>query len=63
MAAGFDFGKTELALGGAFHLAAQLLRHGLHAVADAEHRHAQLENRCGARGLPASVVDSGPPRG
>ena len=26
-------------------LAAQLLRHGLHAVADAEHRHAELEHR------------------
>ena len=44
MAAGAHLGIAELALAGAFDLAAQLLRHGLHAVADAEHRHAKLEN-------------------
>src|SRR5690606_12139702 len=29
----------------ALHLAAQLLGHGLHAIADAEQRHAQIEHR------------------
>ena len=38
-------GVAELALGGRRHAAAELLRHGLHAVADAEHRHAELEHR------------------
>ena len=38
-------GVAELALVAALHLAAQLLCHGLHAVADAQHRHAQLEHR------------------
>ena len=37
-------GEAEFALVAAFDLAAQLVRHGLHAVADAQHRHAQLEH-------------------
>ncbi|MNE20302.1 hypothetical protein D3C80_1134140 [compost metagenome] len=40
-----DAGVAELAQVGTLHLAAQLLGHGLHAVADAEQRHAQLEHR------------------
>ena len=35
--------KAELALVAAFDLAAELMRHGLHAVADAEHGHAEVE--------------------
>jgi hypothetical protein len=35
---------AELAVVGVFHFAAELLRHGLHAVADAQHRHAELEH-------------------
>ena len=31
----------------ALDLAAQLVRHGLHAIADAQHRNAQLEHRLG----------------
>ena len=34
MIAGADFGIAEFTLGTAFDLAAELLRHGLHAVAD-----------------------------
>ncbi len=44
MAAGAHFGIAEFAHLAVFHLAAQLRRHGLHAVADAQHRHAQLEH-------------------
>ena len=39
------FSVTVLAYFARFHLAAKLLRHGLHAVADAKHRDAQLEDR------------------
>ncbi len=39
------FRVTELALGGRRDPAAELLRHGLHAVADAEYRHAELVHR------------------
>jgi hypothetical protein len=39
-----DFGKAELALARTLHLAAELLCHGLHAVANAEHGDAKLEN-------------------
>ncbi len=48
VALGADFGITEFALGGVFDLAAELRRHGLHAVADAQHRHAKVEHdvRC-----------------
>src|ERR1051325_4588477 len=34
--------------------AAELLRHGLHAVADAEHRHTRFES--GARGFPGRLL-------
>lgn len=40
-----DAGVAELAQVGALHLAAHLLGHGLHAVADAEQRHLQVEHR------------------
>jgi hypothetical protein len=48
MAAGAHFGVAEFAHFAVFDLAAQLGRHGLHAVADAEHRDAQFEH--GLRG-------------
>ena len=41
----FDFGAAEFAMVPAFDLAAELLRHGLLAVADAEHGHAGLVDR------------------
>src|SRR5690606_23665408 len=37
-----DTGVAELAQPGTFNLAAQLLGHGLHAVADTEYRYAQV---------------------
>jgi hypothetical protein len=40
----FDLGAAELAVMAALDLAAELGRHGLLAVADAEHRHARLEH-------------------
>ena len=40
--------------------AAELLRHGLHAVADAEHGHAELEHRLRRARRSLSVTDSGP---
>ncbi len=40
-----DFGAAELAMVAALDLAAELLRHGLLAVTNAEHRHAGLEDR------------------
>ena len=39
-----DAGVAELAQIGTFHLATQLLGHGLHAVADTEDRHAEVEH-------------------
>ena len=39
---GADFGVTELAVVAPAHLAAELHGHGLHAVADAQHRHARV---------------------
>ena len=45
-----DLGVAELALVGAFHLAAQLLGHGLHAVADTKHRQAHFEHALGGAG-------------
>ncbi|MNU46932.1 hypothetical protein D3C71_358050 [compost metagenome] len=44
VAAGTHFGVAEFAYQAVFHLATQLGRHGLHAVADAQHGHAQLEH-------------------
>ena len=46
MAARAHFGVTELAVICVTHLPAQLLRHSLHAVADAQHRNAEPEH-CG----------------
>ncbi|MNS70318.1 hypothetical protein D3C72_1036600 [compost metagenome] len=43
----FDLGITEFTQVGGLHLAAELLGHGLHAVADAEHRHAGIEHVLG----------------
>ena len=40
-----DTGITEFTQVGTFHLAAKLLGHGLHAVADAQYRHIQVEHR------------------
>ena len=58
------FGVTEFALARGRHAAAELLRHGLHAVADAEHRHAEFEHRlrrargiCGGHRLGAAGED------
>jgi hypothetical protein len=39
-----DFGVAELTMVAGQHAAAELLRHGLHAVADAEHGNAELEH-------------------
>jgi len=50
VAARAHLGVTEFALAAAFDLAAELRGHGLHAVADAQHRHAELEHDVG--GLP-----------
>jgi hypothetical protein len=47
MPVGAHFGIAVLVMAGIDHLAAQLGGHGLHAIADAEHRHAQLEHRLG----------------
>src|SRR5690606_13410151 len=43
MAMGTHFGIAEFAHIGALDLAAQLCRHGLHTIADAEHGHAQFK--------------------
>jgi hypothetical protein len=60
-----DFGVTEFARlasrFGGHHLAAQLLRHRLHAVADAKNRNAQFKDNFGARGVSPSVTEFGPP--
>ena len=45
MAARAHLGIAELAHFAGLDAAAELLRHGLHAVADAEHRDAELEDR------------------
>src|SRR5690606_22243308 len=68
VAVDLHLGVAELALVGALYLAAELLRHGLHAVADAEHRHPQLEHqaRCpggavaGGHRLGATGEDDAP---
>ncbi len=62
LAFGLHIGAAEL--GGAMpagHFAAQLRHHGLLAITDAKHRHAHLEDDCGARGDPSRVTLSGPP--
>ena len=55
-------GAAELALAGVRHLAAQRLRHRLEAVADAEHRHAGVEQRRVDLGRPR-LVHAGRPAG
>ncbi len=45
MAARADLGRAELTHPPRLHATAQLLRHGLHAVADAQHRNAEPEHR------------------
>ena len=47
MAVGADLGVAKLARMATLHFAAQLLRHGLHAVADAEHWNAELKDGIG----------------
>ena len=57
-----DIGAAELAVMAALDLAAELGGHGHLAVADAEHRHAGIEDQLAARaGEPSSCTDSGPP--
>ena len=54
------FGVAEFARVGGFGRAAQLRGHGLHAVADAEHRQAAVEDflrRARARRAPSSIPD------
>ena len=57
-----DLGAAELAVMTALDLAAELLRHRLLAVADAEHRHAGLEDR-GGRERRILVEHRGRPAG
>ncbi len=52
---------AEFAMHAGGDAATELLRHRLHAIADAEHRHTKLKHACGARGGCTSVTDSGPP--
>ena len=55
-------GAAEFAVVAALDLAAELHAHGLLAVADAEHRHAGVEDRPAARaGCRSSTVEAGPP--
>ena len=58
VAVGAHFGVAEFALVPAFHLAAQLLGHGLHAVANAQHGHAQREHRL-RRAVGAVFIGAG----
>jgi hypothetical protein len=55
-----DVGAAELA-GGRPRPCRPAAAPGLLAVADAEDRHAGSNTACGARGLPASVTEAGPP--
>ena len=55
---GLDIGMAELARRPGLDAAAELVRHQLHAVADAEHGQAELEERGIARG-GARFVDAG----
>ena len=57
VAAGADFGVAEFPGVAAFHLSAQLHGHGLHAITDAQHGHAQLED--GVRGAVIHFIDAG----
>ena len=58
LVAGIDVGGAELALATALDASAELVGHGLHAVADAEHGHAAVERPVGCDG-GAVVVDAG----
>src|SRR5258708_29747378 len=61
MAGGADLGIAEFAHPGILDLAAELSRHGLHAVADSEHRDSELEDRVGSLGSGVVVHGGGPP--
>ena len=56
--AGVDVGGAEFALAAGLDASAELVGHGLHAVADAEHRHSAVEGPVG-RGGRGVVVDAG----
>ena len=56
-----DFGAAEFAVMPALDLAAELLRHCLFAVADAEHRHAGFVDRQRRERRPFSWTEAGPP--
>ena len=58
VAMGPHIGMAKLALVAALHPAAQLVRHGLHAVADAQHRQPQLKH-CLGRLVGALLVHAG----
>jgi hypothetical protein len=58
MATSTHRGETELALMSTLHLATELVGHGLHAIADPQHRHAQFEHRLG-RLVGRFLVDAG----
>jgi hypothetical protein len=62
MAARAHLGIAELVHGAGLDAAAELRRHGLHAVADAEHWHAELPDR-GRRGRRARLRDGLRPPG
>ena len=58
----FHLGAAEFAMVSALDLAAELLRHRLLAIADAEHRHAGLVNRLGRYAArPCRAIEAGPP--
>ena len=42
-----DLRVTEFTMSGGFHLTAELGRHGLHAIANSQHRHTEFENEFG----------------
>ena len=56
-----DLGAAEFAGMAALDRAAELLGHGLLAVADAEHRHADSKIACGRARAAASGTEAGPP--
>ena len=62
MAAGADLGIAEFTHPGILDLAAELGRHGLHAVADPEHRNPELEDGVGGLGRRVIVHGGRPPR-
>ncbi len=57
VAVGTNFGVAEFACGTGLNLAAQLIGHGLHAVADPQYWHAELKHRLGR--LVVNLVDAG----